>query len=140
MNPKHARFVIAGAVLIGSLAYLAFAASRGGFVYHLSVDQFLSSPQYRHQRVRLCGTVDSANFTADSAALTAKFVLLGTAARVNVQYDGVIPDLFKPQREVVIEGQLDPNGVFRANVLMTKCASKYQSAQGAATQDAGGAS
>jgi cytochrome c-type biogenesis protein CcmE len=128
MNAKHLKFAIAGAVLIGSLAYLAIAATRGGWVYHLTVDQFLSSPQYRQQRIRLCGTVDSANFSADSAGLSARFTLKGTAARVPVQYHGVIPDLFKPDREVVIEGRLDDSGLFQADVLMTKCASKYQSA------------
>ncbi|HUB27431.1 MAG TPA: cytochrome c maturation protein CcmE [Tepidisphaeraceae bacterium] len=129
MKPMHLKFTIAGAVMVASLAYLAFAASRGGMVYHLTVDQFLSSPQYHDQRVRLCGTVDSANFAADSAALSARFALLGTGARIGVQYHGVIPDLFKPRGEVVIEGRLDPAGIFQADVLMTKCASKYQSTQ-----------
>jgi cytochrome c-type biogenesis protein CcmE len=124
MNFKHAKFVLAGVVLVGSLAYLAIAASRGGWVYDITVDQFISSPQYRSERVRLCGTVGSAGFSSDSAQLSARFDLKGTRHRLAVQYHGVIPDLFKPDCQVVVEGRLDGAGVFQADVLMTKCASK----------------
>ena len=43
-----------------------------------------------------------------------------------VTYAGVLPDLFKPGGEVVVEGRLDAAGTFKADVLMTKCASKYE--------------
>jgi len=138
MNRNRMKFAIAGLILIGSLTYLAVAATRGGYVYHVTVDKFQSSPQYRAQRIRLCGTVDSANCIADSAALSARFNLKGTAASVVVQYHGTIPDLFKAGREVVVEGQLDNAGVFQADVLMTKCASKYETDKMA--QKAGSAS
>ena len=130
MNPRHLKFTVAGIILLASLSYLTYAATRGqSWVYHLSVEQFLSNPQYRTQRVRLFGKVDAANFYADSANLSAHFDLKGNSKVIPVQYHGVIPDLFKPDRDVVIEGQLDSAGKFQADVLMTKCASKYESGQ-----------
>jgi cytochrome c-type biogenesis protein CcmE len=49
----------------------------------------------------------------------------GTAA-VPVVYKGSVPDLFRPGRDVVVEGRLQ-NGVFVAvpGTLVTKCPSKY---------------
>jgi len=129
MRANRLKFTVAGVVLIGSLAYLTMAMTSGGWVYHLTVDQFLSDAQYRTERVRVCGTVDSSDFSADSAQLLARFALRGDQARLRVVYHGVIPDLFKPGRQVEIEGKLDSSGVFQADVLMTKCASKYQSEQ-----------
>jgi len=48
------------------------------------------------------------------------------AATVPVVYRGSVPDLFKPGREVVVEGKL-VNGTFVAvpGTLVTKCPSKY---------------
>jgi len=49
----------------------------------------------------------------------------GTAT-VPVVYTGSVPDLFRQDREVVVDGKLR-NGVFVAvpNTLVTKCPSKY---------------
>jgi len=38
----------------------------------------------------------------------------------------VVPDMFKSGAEIVVEGKQDAAGVFQADVLMTKCASKYE--------------
>jgi cytochrome c-type biogenesis protein CcmE len=49
----------------------------------------------------------------------------GTAT-VPVVYTGNVPDLFKPGRDVVVEGRY-ANGVFTAipGTLVTRCPSKY---------------
>jgi cytochrome c-type biogenesis protein CcmE len=49
----------------------------------------------------------------------------GTAT-VPVVYKGSVPDLFRPGRDIVVEGRLQ-NGVFVAvpGTLVTKCPSKY---------------
>jgi len=45
---------------------------------------------------------------------------------VPVSYRGTVPDMFKVDREVAVDGAL-VNGVFvaKANTLVTKCPSKY---------------
>lgn len=127
MNRMHIKLAIAGCVFLGALSYLAYAGARQASVYHLTVDQFLADAQYRTQRVRLCGTVDDKDFSAKPGTLAASFILKGTAVQVHVQYHGVVPDLFQAGRDVVVEGQLNSQGVFAADVMMTKCASKYES-------------
>jgi cytochrome c-type biogenesis protein CcmE len=127
MNRMRLKLTIVSLTLVGALAYLAIAGARQAWVYHLTVDQFLASPQYHNQRLRLAGTVDTQDFSLDQAALCASFQLKGTSQRIAVVYHGVIPDLFQAGRDVVVEGQLNNAGVFQADVLMTKCASKYES-------------
>ncbi len=48
------------------------------------------------------------------------------AATVPVVYKGSVPDLFRPGRDIVVEGRLQ-HGVFVATpgTLVTKCPSKY---------------
>jgi len=50
----------------------------------------------------------------------------GAREKVTVLYRGSVPDLFRPGRDVVVDGQLR-NGIFVAvpGSLITKCPSKY---------------
>jgi cytochrome c-type biogenesis protein CcmE len=116
-------------VLLSAVGYLAYAGLKDGWVqYHLQVDEYASNAKYHAERVRLCGKVAEEGLVSNPGLLTAKFTLLGESQRVPVVYNGVIPDLFKADCEVVLEGRRDAAGVFQADVMMTKCASKYESA------------
>ena len=121
------KLIIAGAILCGAVAYLAASGMKSGWVYYLEVDRYLADAQYRTQRVRLHGKVDTADFLASPGALTAKFNLLGHDRKLPVVYHGAIPDQFQTDREVVVEGRLNDAGLFQADVLLTKCSSKYES-------------
>ena len=136
MNSMRIKLAVGACVFVGAITYLAFAGARQAHVYHLTVDQFLSDGQYRIQRVRLCGTVEDKHFSSSPASLTANFLLKGAKVELPVQYHGVIPGLFQAGRDVVVEGQLNGQGVFAADVMMTKCASKYESAGQAAMDKA----
>ncbi len=122
----------AGAALAIAVGFLAVAGIQEGWVYYLQVDQFLESPEHHDKRVRLHGSVGDANFASRAVDLTASFDLLGETGRIRVDYHGVVPDLFKIDVDVVVEGQLNEDGVFQADTLMTKCASKYETAEGEA--------
>ncbi len=79
------------------------------------------------ERVSLAGVVVSKP-SGDAHAGGLRFQLRdvkGTAA-VPVVYKGSVPDLFRTNRDVVVDGRLR-NGVFIAvpNTLVTKCPSKY---------------
>ena len=127
MTPIRLKLLIAGTVLTGAFGYLAFAGMQKGWVYYVSVDQFTRDAQYHDQRVRLHGKVATDRFDAAKSLMTAKFQLVGAdGTELPVVYRGVIPDLFESGRDVVVEGRRDAAGVFQADVLMTKCASKYE--------------
>ena len=113
-------------------ALLALAGVRDGWVYYLPVDTFAADESYHAQRVRLHGRVAEAGLDARPALLLARFDLLGETRQVRVEYHGVIPDMFRAGRDVVVEGRLDGEGLFRADTLLTKCASKYETADGEA--------
>ena len=87
-------------------------------------------PEARDARSRVHGTVGPGP-DSRPAEFAANFSLLGESASVPVEYHGPIPDLFAEGREVVVEGATDERGVFVAEVLLTKCGSKYEAASGA---------
>jgi cytochrome c-type biogenesis protein CcmE len=84
-------------------------------------------PQYRDQRVLLRGKVGPDKLAIDAQGRKADFHLLGEdkSHDLPVSYRGAIPDLFKAGADVVVEGKLGPDGVFQADKVFTKCASKY---------------
>jgi cytochrome c-type biogenesis protein CcmE len=132
MTHMRAKLIGGGAAVLIAVSLLAMVGVRDGWVYYLSVDQFVSDPDHQGQRVRLHGTVAEEHLQIQSAQLVANFELCGEEETIQVCYSGVIPDLFDAGREVVVEGKLDANGVIQANVLMTKCASKYETEEGQA--------
>ena len=126
MTHAKLKFGVAGVILVGAVAYLAFAGMQKGWVYTLGVDQYLAQPAQHGQRIRLCGTVVDQDLDIQKAQLQASFFIHGQDKQIRVAYKGVVPDMFKGGAEVVVEGKQDIDGVFQADVLMTKCASKYE--------------
>lgn len=136
MTHVRIKLLIAGLVLIGSVSYLAVAGVKSGWVYYMHVDDFVQDTSYQERRVRLFGLVGEENVEVQPAMLTATFDLRGETNSLVVHYQGVVPDTFKPGGEVMVEGKLDDTGVFQADTLMTKCASKYQSEEHAKRKEA----
>ena len=130
MTHMRLKLVLVGLALAVAVSVLAVAGARKGWVYYLPVDEYLQGDDYHAQRVRLQGTVGPENIQMQSALLIAEFDLLGETSQVRVRYEGVIPDMFKPEVQVVVEGQMDEAGTFQADTLLTKCASKYEAEDG----------
>jgi cytochrome c-type biogenesis protein CcmE len=127
--------------IAGAVVYLGAAAARSNWVYYLDVDRFVEQQRAGApdgDRVRLHGTVALEGFEVSAADMCARFKLVGEGDRLPVEYRGVVPDLLAPGREVVVEGAAEA-GIFRADVLMTKCGSKYES-EGRGSQPAPGQS
>lgn len=132
MTHVHAKLIVAGILVAVAVTFLAVAGVKEGWVYYLPVDEFTAGQDYQDQRVRLHGIVDGEDLQVRPALLVADFDLKGDTSQVRVSYSGVIPDMFQAEREVVVEGRLDEAGVFQADTLLTKCASKYESEDGQA--------
>lgn len=127
MNPLRKKLCVAGAVLVIAVGYLVYAGIKLGSSYFLSVDEFLAGAQYHSQHVQLHGKVGGRDdIVHDQSGQLARFKLLGEKRILPVAYSGAVPDLFKPGCEVVVKGRLGTDGVFQADELLTKCASKYE--------------
>jgi cytochrome c-type biogenesis protein CcmE len=125
MAPVHTKLFIGGAVIAGALGYLGVSGVRSGWVYYVDVDSYVRDGA-AGARSRVHGAVAPEGLEVGRADLVARFVLVGGRERLNVEYRGAIPDTFAAGREVVVEGASDRAGVFQADLLLTRCASKYQ--------------
>jgi cytochrome c-type biogenesis protein CcmE len=115
---------VGGGILAGAVIFLALAGMEKGFAYTLGVDQFAAQgAEYQGKRIRICGIVGA---QVQQSATSASFAMQGQTHRVRVSYRGVVPDGLREGAEVIVEGKADGGGNFQADVLMTKCASKYE--------------
>jgi cytochrome c-type biogenesis protein CcmE len=56
---------------------------------------------------------------------TVDFAVTDTNATVQVQYRGLLPDLFREGQGIVAEGRLEPGGIFRADTVLAKHDESY---------------
>ncbi len=124
MGVHRKQLAVGGLFIACAFAYLGMAAAESGWVYSVDVDSLAAASVGRRARVH--GTVGLERFEVRPADRSATFELVGSDHGVRVRYAGVIPPLLRPGGQVVIEGALDAEGVFVADTLLTKCASRYE--------------
>ncbi len=109
------------------MGYFGYEAMQSSWSYYYSVDDFAAVDQAMQEHsFRLAGRVLPGSVAHDLEQASLRFTLAGAQAQLPVRYAGVVPDNFVEDREVVVEGRLEPTGVFQADTLMTRCESKYQ--------------
>jgi len=120
-----ARLVIALSVAAVLAVFLLYTSIVGGGTPMIQPSELLG----RTEVVSLAGHVVGSP-RGDAHAGGLRFQLRDIRGegqgRVTVLYEGSVPDLFRPGRDVVVDGQLR-NGTFVAipGSLITKCPSKY---------------
>jgi cytochrome c-type biogenesis protein CcmE len=104
------------------------------FVYSKLVDEVMTEPdRYRERELRVEGKLrqGSVEFQAEPSC-EHRFVLTRAGHEMPVRFPRcVVPDTFRDDMEmdVVVQGQLQSNGVFLANEVIPRCPSKYEMRQ-----------
>jgi cytochrome c-type biogenesis protein CcmE len=80
------------------------------------------------QSVRVAGFVQRGSIVQNPSTQTVNFVIADGSQSLAVTYSGVVPDIFGPGIEVVVEGHYAGHGPFTAQTLLAKCPSKFQAA------------
>lgn len=125
MKPKFKPILIS-MVVLSVIAYLIYAGLRDTMTYYLTVSEVLAqSTENQDQTLRVGGNVSPGSVQWDPRNLILIFVIQDENAGITVKYSGVVPDSFKPGREVVVEGTYMDDGTFKATTIIPKCASKY---------------
>lgn len=129
MSPKQTRFVIIVAVVAASLGFLIYTGTKGTAVYYVTIPELLASEAHaREEGIRVNGRVLPGSIERKEDKLHLRFIMRDpkTEQRLTVEYEGIVPDTFVDDSEVVVEGRLLENGVFKATLLLAKCPSKYE--------------
>jgi cytochrome c-type biogenesis protein CcmE len=124
------KFILPLVVIVSLISWLVFAGVKDSMVYYITVDELLEDvPDIYGQKVRVSGTVvhgSIKNELDDSL----RFTIADGKGEIDVEYDGIIPDIFTDGVEAVVEGKFSAGNVFEADLLLAKCPTKYESEEG----------
>ena len=127
MKKKKLKPIIISFVIFAVIGYLIYAGLRDTMTYYLTVNEVLASTtETWNETIRVGGVVSPSSVQWDPKDLRLSFKLEEKESILLVDYQGVVPDSFKPGTEVVLEGVYSGNGHFKATTIMPKCASKYE--------------
>ena len=138
-SPNTIRIAIAAAIVVGTIGWLAFSGYGDNKSYYVTIAELggLGDKAY-HSQLRVEGFVQPGSIEQNGTHVN--FVLnefeshsskAPTGRLLKVTYKGSEPppDTFKDDSQALAMGTYGRDGVFHANVLQAKCASKYAPAQ-----------
>ncbi len=134
-SQKNVQVGIAAAIILGTIAWLAYSGYGANKSYYVTIAELgnMGNKAYT-SNLRVEGFVKPGSIQQDGTHVT--FVLdefeshspkAATGRVLTVAYKGTEPppDTFKDDAQALAEGTYGRDGVFHANTLQAKCASKY---------------
>lgn len=126
MTRKQRRLVLIGMSLavLGVAVALVLGALRDSIVFFNSPSDIAAHRPAPNARIRLGGLVKPGSVERGDD-LRIKFAVTDGNSDVPVAYRGIVPDLFREGQGVVVEGRIEPDGLFRADTVLAKHDEKY---------------
>ena len=125
MKPRHKRLaaVAAGVAALGIATALVLNAFQSNLVFFYTPSQIAANEAPQGRSFRIGGMVQAGSVKREGVEV--RFLVTDTARTVPVVYSGILPDLFREGKGVVAQGQLGPDGVFRAREVLAKHDENY---------------
>jgi len=126
MKP-YAKFGILVIAIIGTLAWLAAGGINETKTYYKEIKEVNAmSKEQLEKRIRVGGDVAENSIVREGKEV--RFILTQNELKLPVVYVGTepLPDTFRNGAQALADGKMRPDGVFQANRIQAKCASKYE--------------
>ena len=125
MKPRHRRLAAigGGVAALGIAAALVLSAFEKNLVFFFTPSQVAANEAPQGRTFRIGGMVESGSVKREGVEV--RFLVTDTAKAIPVVYRGALPDLFREGKGVVAQGQLGPDGVFRAREVLAKHDENY---------------
>ena len=129
MKPKHQRlaFISLGFLLLAGAVALVLAAFQENLVFFHSPTDLKAKVVKPEQRLRIGGLVVQGS-VKNMADANIRFTVTDLANSVQVNFRGILPDLFREGQGIVAEGYFR-NGVFQATDVLAKHDETYMPAE-----------
>lgn len=122
---------------LGAILFVAFGLSVAAmltlFALSQNINMFYTPTEVANGEVesgtlfRIGGMVKDGSVAQQQDSLAVSFVTTDFAHDVPIEYEGILPDLFREGQGIVAEGRLDALGVFRASRVLAKHDENYMS-------------
>jgi cytochrome c-type biogenesis protein CcmE len=128
VTPTRKRRLIALLLIlagVGVASTVAFYSLQENLLYFQSPSDLAMQPIPPGRQFRLGGLVKPGSVTRAQDGLGTRFVVTDGPKEVEVEYVGILPDLFREGQGVIARGALDGNGLFEASEVLAKHDENY---------------
>jgi cytochrome c-type biogenesis protein CcmE len=122
-----------GVVALGIATALVLKAFNQNLVFFFTPSEVADNKAPQGHTFRIGGMVVPGSLKREGVDV--RFVVTDTAKSMPVVYRGQLPDLFKEGKGGVAQGQLGPDGVFRAREVLAKHDENYMPPEAKAAVD-----
>lgn len=134
MARKKIKFLAGFTVIVLCLLYLVVSGFQKTAMYYFTVTELEArEAEFVGKRIKLAGKVVPGSIQKQPGRRIEFQIwepLKGAenafSEKRTVRYKGIVPDTFRDESDVVLEGKPGENGVFHAETLLAKCPSKYE--------------
>ncbi|MCX8084241.1 MAG: cytochrome c maturation protein CcmE [Calditerrivibrio sp.] len=126
---KKKMVVVVGLLIFVAIVFIMISGFQQNTIYYIEVHELQKDPdRFTKKGIRISGDVLNGTVKKDEINKHLEFVMTDkTGAKMNVVYNGIIPDAFKEDVQVIVEGKYDKStNTFTAKTLLAKCPSKYE--------------
>ncbi len=133
MKAGH-KFLLGASLIGASVGFLIAQGVRETGVYFLTPSELAArttaDPSFYDVGLKLGAKVVSGSIRRDPGNRQVDFEVSDGVQSYPVTYRGLVPDTFTDANdiEVIVEGRLGRDGVFRATEVLAKCGSRYEAA------------
>lgn len=127
MKPRQRRllWVLAGVLLVGLAVTLVLRALNSNVMFFYSPSQVQAGGAPQGAVFRLGGLVEIGSLSRSTDGVQLQFTVTDEVQRVTVRYQGLLPDLFREGKGVVVSGKLGVDGLFQASEVLAKHDENY---------------
>ena len=125
MKPRTQRliWIVLGVAVLAGAAAFVLNAFQSNLVFFFTPTQVANGEAPQQRVFRAGGMVKEGSLVRNGNDV--RFVITDTAKDMPVQYEGLLPDLFKEGRGVVAQGKIGQDGVFVATEVLAKHDENY---------------
>jgi cytochrome c-type biogenesis protein CcmE len=117
--------IAVGLALLGIAAALVLTAFKKNLVFFFTPTQILAGEAPKGTNFRMGGMVLAGSLKRQPDGVTVSFIVTDTSKNIQVNYRGILPDLFKEGKGVVAEGKLVSPDLFVAEQVLAKHDENY---------------
>ncbi len=138
MKPRHKRLAIIVSAVVGLTLAALFVmnAFRSNLVFFFSPTEILAGKAPADRLIRLGGLVENGSVRKSPDGLKVDFAVTDMNQRIEVHYEGLLPDLFREGQGIVAQGKLE-GGRFIAREVLAKHDENYMPPEAAKALEGG---
>ena len=135
MKPRQQRMLAVGLALLGVAiaAGLTFRAFDENMMFFVEISDVLAGEHPQERNFRIGGLVVEDSIHREEGSLAMTFRVTDMRCEVGVEYEGVLPDLFREGQGVVAHGRMGSDGIFIADKILAKHDENYMAPEVAAS-------